>query len=197
MLKFVHQFSNSPSIANMYVKIGGFVSNLPFFSVCHLNISKFRWITANIISNPQTTVNRDGSLSFECQHGAVECDANTYHACTVEAVQEQNVLLDIISCMIANNFNPKEALISCAQSNHFDYDGILKCFNSPHGAELLKLHGEATDALRPRVSFIPTVTLDGSQGRQASILKDLFGEVCKVAAGHGPLPAICTNHSYD
>lgn len=94
--------------------------------------------------------------------------------------------------MIANNFNPKEALISCAQSNHFDYDGILKCFNSPHGAELLKLHGEATDALRPRVSFIPTVTLDGSQGRQASILKDLFGEVC-----HGPLPAICTNHSYD
>lgn len=120
-----------------------------------------------------------------------------YHACTVEAVQEQSVLLDMISCMIANNFNPKEALISCAQSNRFDYDGILKCFNSPHGAELLKLHGEATDALRPRVSFIPTVTLDGSQGRQASILKDLFGEVCKVAAGHGPLPPICTNHSYD
>lgn len=143
----------------------------------------------------QTTVNRDGSLTFECQHGSTECDANMYHACTIEAIQEQSVLLDMVSCMIANNFNPKEALISCGQSNRVDYEAILKCFNSPHGAELLKLHGDATHALRPHVSFIPTVTLDGSQGRQASILKDLFGEACKVAAGNGPMPAACTNLS--
>lgn len=68
---------------------------------------------------------------------------------------------------------------------------IIKCFDSPHGAELLKLHGEATGALRPPVSFIPTITLDGSQGRQASILKDLLSEVCKIVAGHGPMPETC------
>lgn len=114
-----------------------------------------------------------------------------YHACTIEAVQDQRVLLDMVACMIRNNFRPKDAMISCAKDYHVDYEAILKCYESPHGAELLKLHGDATNALRPRVSFIPTITLDGSQGRQASILKDLLGEVCKIVAGHGPMPAPC------
>lgn len=139
----------------------------------------------------QTNTNRDGSLSFDCQHGPTECEANMYHACTIEAVQDQQVLLDMISCMIKNNFRPKDAMISCAKDYRIDYEAIQKCYESPHGAELLKLHGEATAALRPSVSFIPTITLDGSQGRQASILKDLLAEVCKIIAGHGPMPAPC------
>lgn len=81
----------------------------------------------------------------------------------------------------------------CARENHIDYEPIQKCYDSSHGAELLKLHGEATNALRPRMKFVPTVTLDGYQGRQASILKDLFGEVCKVAAGRGPKPDVCVD----
>lgn len=130
-------------------------------------------------------------MSFDCQHGEVECSANIYHACTIEAVQEQRVLLDMIACMIRNNYQPREAMISCAKENRVDFEAINKCYDSHHGAELLKLHGEATDALRPRVSFIPTITLDGSQGRQASILKDLLAEVCKIVAGHGPMPEPC------
>lgn len=121
----------------------------------------------------------------------MECEANIYHACTIEAVQEQTVLLDMIVCMIRNNFQPRDAMISCAKENHVDYEAINKCYESPHGAELLKLHGEATAALRPRVSFIPTITLDGAQGRQASILKDLLSEVCKIIAGNGPMPKPC------
>lgn len=140
----------------------------------------------------QTKVNGDGSLTFECQHGPLECEANTYHACTIEAIEEPKVLLDMISCMIKNNNRPKDAMITCAKGNHIDYEPIQKCYDSPHGAELLKLHGEATDALRPIVSFIPTVTLDGSQRQQPLILKDLFGEVCKVAAGRGPKPEVCS-----
>lgn len=132
----------------------------------------------------QTTTNRDGSLSFDCQHGEVECNANIYHACTIEAVQDQRVLLNMIACMIRNNYRPREVMISCAKENRVDYEAINKCYDSPHGAELLKLHGEATNALRPHVSFIPTITLDGSQGRQASILKDLLVEVCKIVGGH-------------
>lgn len=109
-------------------------------------------------------------------------------------MQEQSVLLDMVACMIANNYQPKEAMISCAKEYRVDYEAISKCFDSPHGAELLKLYGESTDSLRPKVSFIPTVTLDGSQGRQASILKDLLGEVCKIVAGHGPMPAPCLSN---
>lgn len=140
----------------------------------------------------QTTINPDGSLSFDCQHGAVECEANIYHACAIEAIQEPKVLLDMVACMIKDNYRAKEAMISCAKANRIDYEPIQKCVDSPHGAELLKLHGEATHALRPTMTFVPTVTLDGFQGRQASILKDLFGEVCKVATGRGTAPEVCT-----
>lgn len=59
----------------------------------------------------QTTVNRDGSLAFECQHGPTECDANIYHACSIEAIQEPKVLLDMVACMIKDNVQPKQAMI--------------------------------------------------------------------------------------
>lgn len=68
---------------------------------------------------------------------------------------------------------------------------MTKCSESPHGAELLKVHGDETNALRPKMSFVPTVTLDGMQNYQGAILKDLFGEVCKVLAGRGTSPPIC------
>lgn len=93
--------------------------------------------------------------------------------------------------MIKDNMIPKDAFHICSREFPVDVETIQKCYSSPHGQELLKLHGEATFALRPRASFIPTVTLDGLQGRQASILQDLFTEVCKVAAGSGNLPKIC------
>lgn len=69
---------------------------------------------------------------------------------------------------------------------HYYKNEIFNC--SPHGAELLKMHGEITHALRPMVTFIPTITLNGSQGRQASILKDLLSEVCKLTGSH---PDVC------
>lgn len=98
----------------------------------------------------------------------------------------------MISCMIKDNYRPKEAMIACAKSNHIDYEPIQKCFDSPHGAELLKLHGEATNALQPPMTFVPTITLDGQQRRQASILKDFFGAVCDIASGYGPKPDACS-----
>lgn len=126
------------------------------FAKCLLFI--MQWMTYKITSfySMQTNTNRDGSLVFDCQHGPVECEANIYHACTIEAVNDQRVLLDMISCMIANNYRPKEAMISCAKENKHlvDYEQIQKCYDSPHGAELLKLHGMATNALRPQVNML-------------------------------------------
>lgn len=138
-----------------------------------------------------TSTNADGSLAFDCQHGPSECEANIIHACVIEAVHDAKLRLDMVTCMIRDNRIPKDAFYRCAKENGVEIESIQKCYDSPHGAELLKLHGEATHALRPAVSFIPTITLDGQQGRQASILKDLFGEVCKIASGRGPKPLPC------
>lgn len=68
---------------------------------------------------------------------------------------------------------------------------INQCFSSQQSKELLKMHGEKTSALRPKMTFVPTVTIDGSQGTQALILKNLYLEVCKVLSGGGPMPKEC------
>ncbi|XP_052896015.1 GILT-like protein 1 [Anopheles moucheti] len=137
------------------------------------------------------TTKSDGSLEFDCQHGHIECEANTIHACVVEAVREPRTRLDMVTCMIENNIIPVDSFLRCAKQHGVDIESIKKCYDSPHGAELLKVHGEATHALRPAVTFIPTVTLDGAQYVQKSILKDLFGNVCQVVSGRGPKPDVC------
>ncbi|XP_067625500.1 gamma-interferon-inducible lysosomal thiol reductase [Eurosta solidaginis] len=129
----------------------------------------------------QTFTNPDGTYRFDCQHGNVECEGNMYHGCAIEAIEDAQERLNVIACMIRDNRNPKEAMHKCARQYGIENtDLIQKCFNSDHGAELLKLNGDATTALRPPVTFIPTITLDGNQNRQPAILKDLLGEVCKI-----------------
>uniref|UniRef100_A0A6E8VZP4 Gamma-interferon-inducible lysosomal thiol reductase n=1 Tax=Anopheles coluzzii TaxID=1518534 RepID=A0A6E8VZP4_ANOCL len=137
------------------------------------------------------TTKSDGSLEFDCQHGPIECEGNTIHACVVEAVREPRTRLAMVACMIQNNIMPRDIFYRCAKEHGLEIESIKKCYDSPHGAELLKVHGEATHALRPAVSFIPTVTLDGAQYVQKSILKDLFGNLCQVVAGRGPKPDVC------
>uniref|UniRef100_A0A182SWL2 DSBA-like thioredoxin domain-containing protein n=1 Tax=Anopheles maculatus TaxID=74869 RepID=A0A182SWL2_9DIPT len=94
----------------------------------------------------------------------------------------------MVACMIKNNIIPRDTFYRCAKEHGVEIESIKKCYDSPHGAELLKVHGEATHALRPAVTFIPTITLDGAQYVQKSILKDLFGNVCQVVSGRGPKP---------
>lgn len=143
----------------------------------------------------QTYTNQDGTFRFDCQHGPVECQANTYHACAIEIIEDPHKRLDVISCMIKDNRLPKEALNKCSKQHGVEKaDLIQKCFDSPRGGELLKLNGDATHALRPSVTFIPTITLDGSQGRQAAILKNIFGEICKIAGTHEDVERNC--HEY-
>lgn len=79
----------------------------------------------------------------------------------------------------------------CTREHKIDTEQVQKCYDSPHGAELLRQYGEETHALAPPVTFIPTVTLDGAQGRLASILKDLLAEVCKIAGGAAAHPDVC------
>lgn len=46
------------------------------------------------------------------------------------------------------------------------------------------------------MKFVPTVTIDGSQGTQALILKNLYLEVCKVLSGGGPMPKGCEDNMW-
>ena len=52
------------------------------------------------------------------------------------------------------------------------------------------MHGDDTNSLKPKVSFIPTVLLNGSQDRQKELLKKLQREICMAFKG-GEKPKAC------
>ncbi|XP_026838636.1 gamma-interferon-inducible lysosomal thiol reductase isoform X2 [Drosophila erecta] len=135
----------------------------------------------------------NGKITFDCQHGPTECQANIYHACAAEMIEDPLLRLEVATCMIMDNRLPEEAMYKCAKQFNFDVTIIQNCFESNRGVDLLKVIGEATHLLRPPVTFIPTITIDGSQGRQESILKDLFSEICKAAGDSEEVKDVCQN----
>lgn len=88
-------------------------------------------------------------------------------------------------------FNINFYIFQCTSQINFDDSVIQNCFESYRGVDLLKVIGESTNSLRPPITFIPTITIDGSQGRQESILKDLLSEVCKAAGDSREVKDIC------
>lgn len=82
------------------------------------------------------------------------------HACAIDIINDPAVRLDFLACMIKNNLNPLNITKVCAERMHMDAEPILNCHRDARGKELLAMYGKITDALRPQVSFIPTVTLD-------------------------------------
>lgn len=68
------------------------------FSTCHEIL---------ILLYSQTHENPDGSITFACQHGPVECHANKIHSCATRHIKDKNILIKYISCMINNNYEPE------------------------------------------------------------------------------------------
>lgn len=125
-----------------------------------------------------TTVKRNDGYEFVCQHGPIECQANMIHACSIDVIKDPSTRLQFVTCMIENNIEPIEIMNKCAAEIAVDVESIGKCSNTARGKELLAKYGEMTNSLVPRVSFIPTVTLNGDSEHQAKILKNLLREVC-------------------
>ncbi|XP_045137136.1 gamma-interferon-inducible lysosomal thiol reductase-like isoform X2 [Portunus trituberculatus] len=118
------------------------------------------------------TTEKDGKYTFTCQHGAVECRANTVHACVTNAIRDEEKQLDI-----------------CVEKFGEDWSKVAQCVESDKGASILKHMGDMTHSLRPKVSFIPTVEIDGSLSEQTQIQQDLHKVLCRRYKG--PKPPSC------
>ncbi|KAG6795733.1 gamma-interferon-inducible lysosomal thiol reductase [Apis mellifera caucasica] len=124
------------------------------------------------------TLKTEDGYEFKCQHGPIECAANIIHACSIDILKNSSIKLEYLSCMIKNNMIPKKIMETCAKKMNIDYNPIFKCYNEEKGKELLAEYGKLTNVLIPRISFIPTVVINGSSENQARILKNLLQEVC-------------------
>lgn len=125
----------------------------------------------------ETIVTNDDYI-FKCQHGEPECEANIIHACSIEKIKDQEKSLEVIACMIKNNIHPMSIFKHCTKGLE-EFDNILSCAQSIEGRRLLAKYGQLTKALRPRIGFIPTITLDHKVENQLEILKNLLREVCR------------------
>ncbi|XP_039500963.1 gamma-interferon-inducible lysosomal thiol reductase isoform X2 [Drosophila santomea] len=52
----------------------------------------------------------NSKITFECQHGPTECQANIYHACAAEIIKDPLLRLEVATCMITDNRLPQEAM---------------------------------------------------------------------------------------
>jgi len=117
---------------------------------------------------------------FDCQHGEQECIGNMFHACVAEKVEDPAKMLEIIKCMISDNYEPENIAKKCVSESGIGFQDILTCASGKEGQELHYQAGLKTHALSPKVSFIPTIEIDDSQMSQKAILKNLLKEVCAV-----------------
>eukprot|EP00092_Neocalanus_flemingeri_P000512 GFUD01000544.1.p1 GENE.GFUD01000544.1~~GFUD01000544.1.p1 ORF type:complete len:280 (-),score=59.65 GFUD01000544.1:239-1078(-) len=124
-----------------------------------------------------TTVTEKG-YEFSCQHGEQECIGNIYHACVEKIVEDMTKKLELIKCMISDNYEPENIAKKCASEGGIDFEEIQTCASGQEGKELHFKAGQKTEALHPKVSFIPTIEIDDDQNSQKAILKNLLKEVC-------------------
>ena len=68
----------------------------------------------------------------------------------------------------------------CSMLNNINWKLIETCLDSKEGGELLALVGDDTNSLTPRITFIPTVQINGSQDNQKLMLKNLSKAICEL-----------------
>lgn len=129
------------------------------------------------------TYNAGDRFRFSCQHGPAECQGNTYHACAAAHIRGEEELMEYIRCMINDNYDPPRAALRCSREIEVDWAAISECAKGLEGNKLHKEAGDKTNALVPRVTFIPTIELDGGQFNQRYVRQNFKQQLCQMYKG--------------
>ena len=84
-----------------------------------------------------------------------------------------------IACQKDERFFSFQAGRKCAEQLGIDWPTIQRCVSDREGQDFMASIGDDTNSLRPRVSFIPTIQINGSQDGQKQILKNFMLELCR------------------
>ncbi|XP_044735152.1 GILT-like protein 1 [Chrysoperla carnea] len=138
-----------------------------------------------------THSNQTGKWVFNCQHGPNECFANTVQACVLhdeKASEEQK--LKFINCVLSDS-NPTYAGSKCGKESDLYWATIDTCSKTEEGANYLAQYGDRTHAVRPNISFVPTIIFNSvyNQELQNKALKNFEEVLCSQLSE--PKPAEC------
>ena len=141
----------------------------------------------------KAVVGADGTIT--CQHGAEECWGNRLLACASAAVSSELDRVLVVSCLMYNQKVLDQNGPACLESVGLSWEKQTTCAESDQSYQQAVRNGALTAALDPALVFVPTVTLDGSQGspdQQNELLSDLLGTVCTVwQSRYAETPAGC------
>ncbi|XP_043686110.1 gamma-interferon-inducible lysosomal thiol reductase-like [Vespula pensylvanica] len=130
----------------------------------HLKITLIPYGKATQTRNAET-----GRWHFSCQHGSSECLGNKAQACGIHAIEsdyqkneQQDQIVYLIGCTMSDQY-PPSAVETCAKDylKEETQKRISECINSSLADDLLAANGDKTWALKPQLSFVPTIILNG------------------------------------
>ena len=102
------------------------------------------------------------------------------HTCAMKYVTNADTLNKLIGCMMLDNRDIIANAEKCSKSFEVDWKHVQDCSQSKEGGELLAAIGDDTSSLKPKVHFIPTIQINGSQDNQKLILKNLPKAICEL-----------------
>ena len=130
-----------------------------------------------------------------CQHGPDECWGNRLLACAARAAGSSALQEGVVACLMDKQNSLHWEGQACVEAAGLSWSEQTACAESDASYQQALQNGQLTAELEPAVTFIPTVTLDGSQGspaQQRALLSDLLDTVCSEwQTRNGQTPAGC------
>lgn len=132
-----------------------------------------------------------GSYRFDCQHGPQECQGNKIHSCVLNSYPNISRALPFIQCSLAAS-DPVAASQQCAENNGLDWRLISECADGARGNDLLHANGVRTEALNPRMVFVPWILINDvyTSEQEEQSLSDFMAVVCTAYKGEKPLECL-------
>lgn len=124
-----------------------------------------------------------------CQHGALECKFNRYINCAQRAAP-QEAWFAYARCLHAHPSDLEAAAPGCAAAAGIAHGALAACAEGGEGAALEAAAVAETEALSPRLTFVPWILVEGVA--LGAAFEQLDRIVCVAAAAKGlALPAAC------
>ncbi|XP_072380238.1 GILT-like protein 1 [Diabrotica undecimpunctata] len=106
-----------------------------------------------------TATKSNGTWTFTCQHKEPECYGNKIQSCAID-IASYNTSIEFVVCAMKGNASNNELLKQCAADNQIKWEDIENCIKTGKGDELLAKYGDRTNAVTPKITFIPTIVFN-------------------------------------
>ncbi|XP_015916968.1 gamma-interferon-inducible lysosomal thiol reductase [Parasteatoda tepidariorum] len=124
---------------------------------------------------------------FNCHHGPAECLGNTVQSCVISLYPQPEDHMNLVNCMEAYP-RPSSSGSKCAKRLGLDWNKISKCADGEEGNRLLYENYKITNALSPRLNFVPWIVINRvyTRDQQRRGLRNLKEVVCENMKNNHP-----------